>query len=330
MANLTAGYTIVEMAKNIAPDGSQMHIAKTMAIEIAMLQDIVWFPSNDTWAHKSTQQSKLSAGTWRGVNEYVTPGIVLTRDQSDVIGMIDDFAIYDKKWIDRQPDPRMARLGRSTMYLQGIAESIATAFLYGNNAITPKKPHGLAPRLNDTDQRYVISNGGSSNLTSIYVVNWGMNQVFGVYPKNGQPPEGDFLVKQTDMTGPEGRIDTVSSQKMVVYEDHFEFEGGLVVEDPRCLGRVCNIDYTTASTSTFENDLITLMDLLKTGPGTCIYMNESIISSARIRMKDKGNVHWGPGVGEGLFGKSVLSFDGIPIKKIDSKILLNSETQVTS
>ncbi len=332
MGTSTAGYTLVEMAKNISPDGRQMNIAETMVLEMAMLLDITWFASNDIWAHKSLRQAKLGSPSWRGVNEYITPSNVLTTDQMDVIGIVEDFAGYDKLWIDRQPDPRRARWGRSRMYIEGMAQSIVSAFLYNNNRTASKKPHGIAPRLNSTG-RYVISQGGSSTLTSIYVVTWGEGKVYGVYPKTGQSPDGDFLVSVTDL-GVKTDItssdisDSSSTKKLVIYEDNFKFEGGLVVEDNRGLGRICNIDNTTASATAFEDNLIKLVDRMKITDRTVIYMNENLISAARIRQKDKNNVSWTPGKGTGLFGAPVMMFNEIPIRKIDSAILLNTETVV--
>lgn len=325
MATTAAGFTLVEMAKNISPDGKQMVIAETMVKKMAMLLDIPFFASNDIWAHKSLRQAKIASPSWRGINEYITGSTVLTTDQMDVIGIVEDFAAYDKLWIDRQPNPQQARLGRAKMYIEGMAQEICSAFLYANNKVTPKKPHGIAPRLNATG-RYVISQGDASNLTSVYVVSWGENKVYGVYPKTGQSPEGDFLVSMRDLGE---RVDVSSSAKLIVYEDNFKFEGGLVVEDNRALGRLCNIDNTTASATAFEDNLIKLIDRLEVNDKTVIYMNEALISAARIRMKDKSNVHWTPGQGAGIFGAPVMRFDEIPIRKIDSAILLNTESAVS-
>lgn len=329
MATLTAGATLLEMAKQIAPDGTQMTIAEIMAKEMAMLLDIPWYPSNDIWSHKSLRQAKLSGGSWRGINEYVAPGTTLTDEIMDVIGIIEDFAVYDKLWIDRQPDPDKARMGRAKMYIEGMSQELCSAFLYANNKATPKKPHGFMPRLNALG-RYVIGNSGTgSDLASCLVVTWGEGYAYGIFPKTGQSPGGEFPVTHKSMTGPEGRVDTNSSgNKLIVYEDNFKFEGGLVIEDPRCVGRLANIE-TAGTTNTFaEDNLITLLGNMKTNEKTVIYVNETILTQMRIAMKDKQNVYMVPGKGQGLFGEPVMYFDNIPIRKIDSFILLNTESAV--
>lgn len=330
MATLGAENSIIEMAKNIAPDGSQMTIAMTMAREMPIFLDIPWFPSNDAWMHKSLQSAKLSTGTWRGTNEYVPSGKTLTREQYDVIGIIEDFASYDKLWIDRQPDPNKARLGRAKMHIEGMSQEVCSAFLYGNNKINPKKPHGFAPRLNALG-RYVLGcSGTGSDLSSLYIVTWGEGCVYGVFPKNGTAPGGEFPVMHKSTTGPEGRVDTDSSgNKLIVYEDNFKFEGGIVVEDPRCLGRVCNIE-TAGTTNILSSSVVSeVIGRMKVTEKTVIYANETIITQMRNLMNAKVNVYFEPGKGAGLFGEPVLYFDTIPIRKIDSSILLNTESALS-
>ena len=327
MPTIAAGYTLLTMAKNIAPDGSQMTIAEIMTKEISLIEDMPWFPSNDVWAHKSLRQAKTSGGTWRGVNEYVPAGTTLTDEIMDVIGIVEDFAVYDKLWIDRQPDPAKARMGRSRMYLEGMAQSICSAFLYGNAGVTPKRPHGLAPRLS-TLGRYVVGAGGSgSDVTSCYVVTWGEGRAYGIFPKHGQAPGSEFPVTHRDMGE---RVDTNSAgNKLIVYEDNFKFEGGLVIEDPRCVGRYANIKAAGTTTIFDEDHLILLLNRMKTDAGTRIYVNETIKTQMEIRLKDKSNINFTSDGGNGLSGEPILRFKGIPVRKIDSAILLDTESSIS-
>ncbi|MFZ2937662.1 MAG: major capsid protein [Candidatus Omnitrophota bacterium] len=327
MATLSAGYTLLEMAKSIAPDGTQMTIAEIMAKEMAIFYDIPWFPSNDIWSHKSLRQAKLSSGTWRGINEYVAAGTTLTDEVLDVIGIVEDFAVYDKLWIDRQPDPQKARMGRARMYIEGMAQSICSAFIYGNNRVTPKQPHGLAPRLASLGRYVLGASGTGSDVTSIYVVTWGEGRAYGVYPKFGDSPSGEFPVLHQDMGV---KVDTNSSgYKLVVYEDNFKFEGGLVIEDPRCVGRIANIE-SAGTTNIFDEDLlIRLINRMKVDAGTRMYANETITTQMQILLKDKTNVNFTPGGGAGLSGEPIVHFQGIPVRKIDSAILLDTESAIT-
>ena len=111
------------------------------------------------------------------------------------------------------------------------------------------------------------------------------------------------------------------------YRDHFQVKCGLVVRNPRCIGRFANIESSGSSDIFDEDDLITLLNNMKTGPSTRIYVNQTIQTQAEIRLKDKTNVYWTSA--NGIDGVPFLSFRGIPVRKIDKSILLNTETAIT-
>ena len=326
MATLTAGHTIIEMAKMISPIGKQMKIAEVLAKEISMLFDIIFVPSNDIWGHKSLEEASEDTAVWRALNEHVASGEELTNENYDVIGILERFAEFDIEWVDNQPNPAMARIMKAKSKLKAMARALCSAFLYSNNRTTPKQPHGMMPRLNTTG-RYVISHGDSATLTSILVVTHGEDAVHGIYPMNSEAPDEEFIIRHKDMG--EQLITDSSGNHLRKYVDNFKFKGGLVVEDYRTLGRVANINSATAKVQAWENDLITVMERMEVTEKTVIYMNETMTAAARIRQKDKNNVHWTPGKGEGLFGRPVMMFDETPVKKIDSRILLNSESQIS-
>lgn len=170
MSTLTYGATLLEMAKQIAPDGTQMTIAEILTKENQMLLDIPWYSANDIWSHKSLRRAKRPSGSWRGINEYVTTGKTTTDEIMDVIGIIEAFSVSDKLWVDRQPDPMKARMGQARAFLEGMAEDLGSAFLYSNNAVTPKQPHGIAPRLAASGRYVILNGGGGSDTTSIFAI----------------------------------------------------------------------------------------------------------------------------------------------------------------
>lgn len=328
MATIAADYTLLEQAKRIDPDGTQAKIAEIMTKEISMLLDMPFYPSNDVWSHKSTVRGNIPTGTWRGLNEYVASEKSQVDEVMDVIGICETFAKYDLEYINNMPNPKQARLSEAKVFIEGLAQSLMSAFLYSNNKVTPKRPHGIAPRLN-TLGRYVMGAGGTANLTSIYVVGWGEDTVFGVYPKNSEGGASNgYPISHTDLGE---KLDVnAAGANLRMYVDNFKIKTGLVVKDPRCVGRVANIDSATAATTAIEDSLAELIDRMKLGAGSKIYMNEKLITACRIRMKNKNNVNFTPSRGAGLFGEPVLFFDEYPIRKIDSAILLNTEAVVTA
>jgi hypothetical protein len=141
-----------------------------------------------------------------------------------------------------------------------------------------------------------------------------------VYPQN-DPHMG---IQHRDLG--EATVMDSSSNQYQAYRDHFKIESGLVVRDERCIKRVCNIE-VSGSTNLFDEDLLiaVLNDLPFRGAGAVIYCNKKIKTQMQIRLKNKANVNFT--VGEGLSGRPVLFFDGVPVHLCDS--ILNTETEIT-
>ena len=115
---------------------------------------------------------------------------------------------------------------------------------------------------------------------------------------------------------------------MLVYRDHFQIRLGLVVRHPRAIGRVANIEQESVGANTFnEDDLITLLNNMETGPGTRIYMNETSATQGQIRLKDKGNRFWTDD--KALSGEPFLRFSNVPVRKFAREVLLNTEDAIS-
>ena len=53
------------------------------------------------------------------------------------------------------------------------------------------------------------------------------------------------------------------------------------------------------------------------------------MTQMQIRLKDKNNVNYTMDSGDGLSGMPLMRFQGIPIRKIDREILLNTEAAIS-
>ena len=68
---------------------------------------------------------------------------------------------------------------------------------------------------------------------------------------------------------------------------------------------------------------------MKINADTRMYVNDVVMSQMQIKLKDKNNVNYTPGRGEGLAGEIPIFFNGIPIRKIAREILLITEDAIT-
>jgi len=324
MATLTSTYSLIEQAKRIDPSGNQAQIAEVLNRKLgSILEEAPWLPSNDVWTNKTTRRGTLPTGTRRKLNDRVTATVSRTTEIMDVIENVEAYCDVDAALVDSMPSPAMFRSGEVDAFIEGLGQGIAYDILYSDSDADPDAMHGLEPRLHTLDARWVIDGGGTgSDVTSIFVVTWGQPTAYLIYPKNMAATLGVMHEDKGQVTS------ETTSGLMEIYRDHFVIRLGLVVRHPRAIGRVANIESAGAANTFDEDDLITLLNNMETGPGTRIYCNETILTQMQIRCKDKNNVYYTPG-NNALSGEPPMYFQGVPIRQFSREILLNTETAIT-
>ena len=310
--------TLVELAKRKDPDGNLATIAEVLAEDNEILQDAIWQPSNDTFSYKVVRRSSLPTGSWRKFNEGVSIEASRTVEELETIGMLETFARNDVDLIKGFPNPTKARMDEAISFLEGMGQTLAETMVYGNASTTPETFTGLAPRMDAlaTTTNVLDSGGSGSDLTSIFVIMWAPNKVFMTYPK-GDPNIG---IRHEDLG-----IETVEPSAGTLYRayvDHFQIKAGMVVKDPRCIGRISNIETTGTSNTFDEDDIIRLLNRMPgRGKGAKIYVNDTVLTQMEIRLKDKNNVNYVPGKGEGLVGEPAMYFRSNPIRLVDQILI---------
>jgi len=325
MATLTSYYSLVEQQKRIDASGNQAKIVEVLNRNIGqILAEAPWMPSNDIWTHKTTRRGSLPSGSRRKLNQRIAQSTSSTTEIMDVIEMIEDYSDADVALVDSMPSPAMFRGGEVDAFIEGLGQTVASDVLYGDSNADPDGMHGLAARMGTLDGRFVIgASGTGDDVTSIYVVTWSPDMCHMIYPKNMASNLG---VQHTD----KGQVTSETADGLYeVYRDHYVIRCGLSVRDPRAIGRIANIE-SSGSTNIFdEDDLIALVNNMKIGAGTRIYVNDTISTQMQIRMKDKANVNYTQDSGDGLSAMPLMRFQGIPIRKMDREILLNTESAIT-
>lgn len=317
-----ADLTLQAVAKAHGADGNMLTIAEVLEKEVPIVEDAPWVEANDIFSHLSRRRSALPSGTWRQVYTGVARESSDTVQVRDVLGILETESLQDCVVIDAHKNPQQARNDEDMAFVQGLSQTMASAMLYSNTITTPEQFTGLAPRLDAlATTTNVLNEGGSgSDLTSIFVVDWGINTCHMLYSRNSMAGLDVMdLGKQ--------RVLDSSTNAYMAYVTRFKWHAGMVVRNPRSIGRIANIESAGTSNIFDEDNLITLLNRMTTGPGRRIYMNETVMTQAEIRLKDKSNVNWS--VSDGLGGVPLMRFRGIPVRKIDSQILLNTEAALT-
>jgi hypothetical protein len=194
---------------------------------------------------------------------------------------------------------------------------MAEALFYGNTSENPERFLGLSPRFNTLDQKKapsavnVIDAGGTgSKLTSIWLIAWGNQTVFGIYPK------GDKAGFEHKDLG-EVTLQDERGAQYQGYRTHYKWAIGLVVKDWRYVVRIANVDLATITDDKLIELMIQASELLpdqRLGRPV-FYMNRRVRTKLRTAMLNKHNVQLTP---ETVAGKKVTSFDEIPVKRCDA------------
>ena len=312
--------TLSDVAKRLDKDGKIDKIVELLSETNEVLDDMLFQEGNLPTGHKTTIRTGLPEVAWRMLNYGVPQSKSQTQQITDTCGMLEAYAEVDKDLADLNNNTSAFRLSEDQAYLQAMNKEMGTTLFYGDTAKTPERFLGLAARFSTLDatkaataENVLDAGGTGSDLTSIWLVAWGANTVFGIYPKGSKAgfQHKDLGEVTLQMTLGDGRTGQYQG-----YRTHYKWDIGLVVRDHRYIVRICNIDLSKIT----DDKLISLMiEASERLPDEKLgrpvwYMNRSARTRLRLARTNKSNVQLTP---ENVEGKKVLTFDGIPVKRCD-------------
>jgi len=326
MSTLTSNtqLTLLELAKRLDPKGNAAVIAEVLNETNEIMFDAPWSEANNIFSHKTTRRLSLPSGSWRKLNAGVSAEISTTIEVTETLGMLESYAENDKMIIDAYPDKGSGRMQEVKPFIEGMGQELAQTMIYGSTITSPEEFDGLATRMNslDADGNVIGQGGTGSDVTSVYIVQWGLDKVHMIWPKGSK----NVGIVHKDL-GERTKVD--SNDKMwQVYRDHFKFSGGMVCRNPRNMARIANIETSGTANIFDEDNLIKLMNRMpQRGKGAKIYANQTVITQMEIKLKDKTNVNFTPAKGEGLAGEPVMYFRSCPIRLVEQ--ILDTETAIS-
>lgn len=326
--------TLQDIARREDPQGKIDKIAEILTDTNEVLLDMHWQEGNLPTGHKTTVRTGLPDVTWRLLNYGVQDSKSATQQVVDTCGMLEAYSEVDKALADLNGNTAEFRLSEDRAFIEAMNQEFCRALIYGDKS-KPEQFVGLAPRYNATSgapsTANVLDAGGTgSDNTSIYLVGWGPNTVFGIYPKGMKAG-----LDQSDLSkdNPDGiTLFDAAGGKYQGYRTHYKWYGGLCVRDWRYVVRIANIDVSDLSKNASSGaDLIDLMvqaeELMPNNAEGITHMsflcNKTIRSFLRRQIMNKTVYQL---TQETVAGKRVTYFDGIPVRRTDA--ILNTEAQV--
>lgn len=311
---------IMDISTRYTSDGKPLPVAEILTKRKPVFNDIPWMETNTTNGHRIAVETELPNAVLRKLNGGVAPSAGRANNVVEATAEFASLGVVDKVLAELSSNVADFRVKKNGRHIEAIGQKFEDQFFNGT-AVVPEGFVGLKERYSSTSgvlARQVISCSGSgSDLTSMFVVGWGGDAVYGLYAKGTKAgiqhmDYGDELV--SDGNG----------GQYPAYRDWFALQAGVAVEDPRCIVRVCNIDLSDLEEAPVPGtDLILVNQLIKAthrierreSLNSVIYVNRDIYEWLDIQAANRTILALKHAE---LDGREVTMFRGIPIRATDA------------
>lgn len=234
--------TLSDIYSRLDPNGQMAQIAEVLTETNEVLLDMPYVEGNLPTGHRVSIRTGLPEAYWKQFNKGVPSSKSSTAQVEETCGMCQARSIIDKDELSFNGNSMAYRYSEDTAFVEALNQKMTNALFYCDYRKTKEGFLGFAPRYCTTDvkkadcAKNVIDCGGTgSNLTSIWIIGWGSNTIFGIYPKGYK---GGLQVEDKG----EQRVLDDNGNPYYAYETLFTWYNGLVVKDWRYAVRLCNID----------------------------------------------------------------------------------------
>lgn len=325
MATIGAtAFTLNDWKKRMNMDGTVADIVEVLAQSNEIMDHVLWKEGNLLTGNKVTQRTSIPEPDVRQINKGV--GLVKsgTEQITDTVVSFEARSQIDEKLYNLAPDGDALRKSEDVAAIEGFGNKFVDMLIYGDASANRDSFNGLAVRqqtlsiVDPTKKGYTtISAGGSTanQQTSAYFVDWNDTGAYGIFPRNGKAGlemEDKGLVRITDNNG--GIYDA--------YESKFKWDVGFAVSDPRCIGRLCNVEPSVLVSGTaqqklaFWANLMKVHDRMRHPERVKLYVSVDLFTSLKVFLSDKNNSYV---TYETLAdGIKQLFVDGMPVYRIDA------------
>lgn len=254
--------TLLDITSNKEPNGARATVAEILHKKLPAIQDMPWKQGNLVTGDRVTVRNSLPTADFRRLNEGVPRSKGTTTQFDEPSALLEAHGVIDRELAILSGNPGQERALNAQAEIEGMGQKFDTTLWYGNVGTDPKGFTGFAPRFNTISGGQVIDAGGTgTDNSSIWIINWGLNTVHGIYPKGtvGGLHHADTTTNRNDFGDGHWVGDYVeddNGNRFLAYTDHYIWRCGLAIRDRRHVVRVANIDKSLLS-----KDLATGADL---------------------------------------------------------------------
>lgn len=302
----------------------------TKAIQLQAQTNDIWnilplFPCNDGTKEQVLLNKELPEVAWRIINRGVKPTKAGASMVTYSTGGKEAICNIDERLMKLNNNSNEWRMFQGQVHQTSLSNEMSTTIFYGDEKINPAGFTGLSAfyySKADQDKYYadqIIDAGGTGdNLTSIWMVVFSQQSVYGIYPA-GTTAGYDYKDN--------GRVQAMDEEGRTFwcYQSQFNWDLGLALKDPRQVVRIANVDLANLTGSDLINFLIEgyfkLYDPRLGRPA--LLCNRSVETALAKAAANKNNVQLN--IGE-FAGRKISEFWTLPVLR--NEAILNTESQL--
>lgn len=340
MATLSTGQlTLADHAKRLDPDGRVAAVAELLSQTYDILEDVVWQEGNLPTGHRMTARTSLPTVGWRALNAGIATSKSTTAQIDEAIGLMEGRSHVDAKLANLGGNVGAFRASEDMAFLEAMNQQFTSTLFNGNPGVDPKQYLGFSGRyasLTGTNysQNMITAGGSGSDNASVWLIVWGPETCFGIYPKGSKAG-----LSHRDLG--EESVQDASGNWYQALRTLYQWDCGLAVKDWRYVVRIPNVDVSdwvgvtgTQATSAATNLIKLMSRALDRIPNlnmgrAAFYANRSIYSGLRLQALEKSSQVLTIEQALTQFGQPRMEtkFLGVPLRCVDA--LGIAETLVT-
>lgn len=340
-ANTALVSTMLDITKRTDPDGGISALGELLDQSNPILKDMLWKEGNLDIGERVSVRTSLPTTSLRRLNEGVASSKSTSAQIDESCSIFEAWHEVDKDVADLNGNTAAYRVSEARGHVESMNQKFSNILFYGNQAKDEREFDGFATRYNlstkaNGENLLLVDSSASGYISSIYLVGWGYNTCYGIYPKGskaGLVHEDLGLVTVQTST-------TLGDTRMRAYQDRFQWKAGLALKDWRFCVRIADIDVDEQYSGSGHKDITHYMikalhRIPMPGLANLVwYMNRNAAQDLDIQQRAfaAGTAaitgSWAAtAAGGSMEGNGpVLSFRGIPIRVCDA--ISNSETLV--
>ena len=313
--------TLADWAKRLDPDGKVPSIVELLSQTNEIIADMLWKEGNLPTGERVTVRTGLPTVAWRLLNRGVAKSKSITAQIDEQCGLMEARSEVDEEIANLNGNVGAFRLSEAQAFIEAMNQEMAGTIFYGNSGVSPEEFTGLAPRYSSLSaanaQNIVVGGSSDTDNTSIWLVVWGQNTVYGMFPKGSKAGLAHNDLGVGDAFDDDGN-------RFRAYMDQWKWKPGITLKDWRYVVRIPNIDVSNLVAKSSAADLVELMikamhriPNLKMGKPV-FYMNRTVFQMLDIQRRDDAIAGAGLVKYENVDGVLIPYFRGIPIKTCDA------------